>query len=153
MTSRRNFLAGAAALGTLPVARVWAARTSGPEFPFAEFEQRMARRDFRGMTKDILPTPALVVDLDLFQANIRHMADTAKTNGINVRPHVKVHKSVDVARHFRINLVKLHRSPSRSNSTTCQYYRGYCWTRFAPGVGVQVGFHWARSRTQAINVR
>lgn len=99
MTSRRNFLAGAAALGTLPVARVWAARTSGPEFPFAEFEQRMARRDFRGMTKDILPTPALVVDLDLFQANIRHMADKAKTNGINVRPHVKVHKSVDVARH------------------------------------------------------
>jgi D-serine deaminase-like pyridoxal phosphate-dependent protein len=99
MTSRRNFLAGAAALGALPVARVWAARTSGPEFPFAEFEQRIARRDFRGMTKDILPTPAMVVDLDLFQANIRHMADTAKANGINVRPHVKVHKSVDVAKH------------------------------------------------------
>ncbi len=41
----------------------------------------------------------MVVDLDLFQANIRHMADTAKANGINVRPHVKVHKSVDVAKH------------------------------------------------------
>jgi len=27
------------------------------------------------------------------------MADTAKANGINVRPHVKVHKSVDVAKH------------------------------------------------------
>ena len=99
MSSRRDFLAGAAALSALPVARVWAAKTSGPEFPFAEFEQRIARRDFRGMTKDILPTPAMVVDIDLFQANIRHMADTAKTNGINVRPHVKVHKSVDVAKH------------------------------------------------------
>ena len=41
----------------------------------------------------------MVVDLDMFQANIQHMADTAKTNGINVRPHVKVHKSVDVAKH------------------------------------------------------
>ncbi len=99
MTSRRDFLAGAATVGALPVAKVWAAKTSGPEFPFAEFEQRIAKRDFRGMTKDILPTPAMVVDLDLFQANVRHMADTAKANGINVRPHVKVHKSVDVAKH------------------------------------------------------
>ena len=99
MTSRRDFLAGAAAVSALPVAKVWAAKTSGPEFPFAEFEQRIARRDFRGMTRDILPTPAMVVDIDLFQANIQHMADTAKANGINVRPHVKVHKSVDVAKH------------------------------------------------------
>ena len=51
------------------------------------------------MTKDILPTPCMVVDLDMFKANVKHMADTAKTNGINVRPHVKVHKSVDVAKH------------------------------------------------------
>src|SRR5258708_13289122 len=51
------------------------------------------------MTKDILPTPCMLVDLDMFKANVKHMADTAKTNGINVRPHVKVHKSVDVARH------------------------------------------------------
>ncbi len=99
MTSRRDFLAGAAAVSALPVAKVWAAKTSGPEFPFAEFEQRIAKRDFRGMTKDILPTPAMVVDIDLFQANVIHMADTAKANGINVRPHVKVHKSVDVAKH------------------------------------------------------
>jgi 3-hydroxy-D-aspartate aldolase len=35
----------------------------------------------------------------MFNANIKHMADTAKANGINVRPHVKVHKSVDVAKH------------------------------------------------------
>jgi D-serine deaminase-like pyridoxal phosphate-dependent protein len=41
----------------------------------------------------------MVVDLDMFKANVKHMADSAKTNGINVRPHVKVHKSVDVAKH------------------------------------------------------
>ncbi len=68
-------------------------------YPFAEFEARIAKRDFRDMTKDILPTPCMLVDLDMFKANVKHMADTAKTNGINVRPHVKVHKSVDVARH------------------------------------------------------
>ena len=68
-------------------------------YPFAEFEARIAKRDFRDMTKDILPTPCMLVDLDMFKANVKHMADTAKTNGINVRPHVKVHKSVDVAKH------------------------------------------------------
>src|ERR1019366_3363182 len=99
MNSRRDFLmAGAAAVGTASIARVWAAKTTGTEFNFAEFDQRIARRDFRGMTKDILPTPCMVVDIDMFQANVKHMADTAKANGINVRPHVKVHKSVDVAK-------------------------------------------------------
>src|ERR1044071_6420856 len=82
MKSRRDFLmAGAAAVGTASIARVWAAKTSGTEFPFADFEQRIARKDFRGMTKDVLPTPCMVVDLDMFQFNVKHMADTAKTNG------------------------------------------------------------------------
>ena len=99
MKSRRDFLvAGAAAVGTASIARVWAAKTAGTEFPFAEFDQRIARKDFRGMTKDILPTPCMVVDIDMFQFNVKHMADTAKTNGVGVRPHVKVHKSVDVAK-------------------------------------------------------
>src|SRR5215470_8584889 len=98
MNSRRDFLvAGAAALGTSAIARLWGAKTIGKEFSYAEFDQRIARKDFRGMTKDVLPTPCMVVDIDMFRANIAHMADTAKTNQINVRPHVKVHKSVDVA--------------------------------------------------------
>src|SRR5882672_977847 len=98
MTSRRQFM-GATAAGLLTTARSRAARTVSDVYPFAEFEARIAKRDFRDMTKDILPTPCMVVDLDMFKANVKHMADTAKTNGINVRPHVKVHKSVDVARH------------------------------------------------------
>ena len=73
--------------------------TSSSGYPFEEFEARIAKKDFRDMTKDILPTPCMVVDLDMFKANIKHMADTAKANDINVRPHVKVHKSVDVAKH------------------------------------------------------
>ena len=100
MTSRREFLSTGAAMGLLAVTQSRAAVTTCPaDCSITEFEARIARRDFRGMTKDILPTPCMVVDLDMFKANVKHMADTAKANGINVRPHVKVHKSVDVARH------------------------------------------------------
>jgi 3-hydroxy-D-aspartate aldolase len=102
MTSRRQFLSTSAAMGLFAVTRGRAATTTASyqaDYDITEFESRIARRDFSGMTKDILPTPCMVVDLDAFNANIKHMADTAKANGINVRPHVKVHKSVDVAKH------------------------------------------------------
>lgn len=98
MTSRRQFM-GATAAGLLTAARSRGAKTFSDVYPFAEFESRIAKRDFRDLTKDLLPTPCMVVDLDMFKANVKHMADTAKANGINVRPHVKVHKSVDVAKH------------------------------------------------------
>jgi D-serine deaminase-like pyridoxal phosphate-dependent protein len=90
MTSRREFLVAAAAANVLHAARTG--------FPYAEFETRITRRDFRDITKDVLPTPCMVVDLDIFDRNVKHMADQAKANGINVRPHVKIHKSVDVGK-------------------------------------------------------
>ncbi len=67
-------------------------------FPYSEFEARIARKDFRGITKDVLPTPAMVVDLDLFEKNLKTMATAAAANNIKLRPHVKVHKSVDIAK-------------------------------------------------------
>ena len=97
MSSRRDFLMAGAA-GAFYVARGQAAKTNGTTFPYEEFETRIARRDFRDITKDVLPTPSMVVDLDLFQRNLKQMADRAKSAGILLRPHVKVHKSVDVAR-------------------------------------------------------
>ena len=100
MTSRRQFLSTGAAMGLFAITRGRATTTGYQgDYDITEFESRIAKRDFTGMTKDILPTPCFVVDLDAFNANVKHMADTAKTNGINVRPHVKVHKSVDVAKH------------------------------------------------------
>ena len=97
MPSRRQFLAaGAAGLAMGTAAR--AARSNAKAYPYAELEQRIAHKDFRGMTKDVLPTPAMVVDLDLFEKNLKHMAASAKATGIDLRPHVKVHKSVDVAK-------------------------------------------------------
>jgi hypothetical protein len=100
MTSRRQFITAGAAVSRFMASRMRAARTTTSSgYPFSDSEARIARRDFRDMTKDILPTPCMLVDLDRFNANIKHMADTAKANGINVRPHVKIHKSVDVANH------------------------------------------------------
>lgn len=97
MTSRRQFLAAGAAGLAFGVAAP-AARSDAKGYPYAEFEKRIARKDFRGMTKDVLPTPSMVVDIDLFEKNLNHMASSAKAQGIFLRPHVKVHKSVDVAK-------------------------------------------------------
>jgi D-serine deaminase-like pyridoxal phosphate-dependent protein len=75
-----------------------AAKTTFNDYPIAEFESRIARRDFRGLTKDVLPTPCMVVDKALFEQNVTKMSEHCKTTGINIRPHVKVHKSVDIAK-------------------------------------------------------
>lgn len=75
-----------------------AAFANSKSFPYQEFEQRIAKKDFRDMTKDVLPTPCMVVDLDLFEKNLKTMADYAKSAPIQLRPHVKVHKSLDIAK-------------------------------------------------------
>lgn len=98
MTSRRQFLTAGAAAGLLAVRTGKAARSTESGFPFSEFEARIARRDFRDITKDVLPTPCMVIDLPLFEQNLRTMTDQTRTTGINLRPHVKIHKSVDVAK-------------------------------------------------------
>jgi D-serine deaminase-like pyridoxal phosphate-dependent protein len=96
MTSRRQFLAAGGSLLAASAAR--AARSTPGAFPYAELEARIARRDFRDITKDVLPTPSMIVDLDLFEQNLNTMAKHAKAVDIGLRPHVKVHKSVDVAK-------------------------------------------------------
>ena len=45
-----------------------------------------------------LPTPAVVVELDVAEQNIREMAAGAKKYGINHRPHIKTHRSVYFAK-------------------------------------------------------
>jgi hypothetical protein len=77
MMSRRNFLVGAAT-GACSISKVWATKNSASPFPFDEFEQRIARRDFRGITKDVLHTPCMVVDIDVFQGKIVRIAETFK---------------------------------------------------------------------------
>ncbi len=45
-----------------------------------------------------LDTPALIVDLDRLEANIEAMAGHAARGGVGLRPHIKTHKSVSIAR-------------------------------------------------------
>ena len=45
-----------------------------------------------------LDTPALVVDAGRLEANLARMADAAAAAGIELRPHAKTHKCVEVAR-------------------------------------------------------
>ena len=98
MTSRRQFLAAGATASLFAARARRAAKSTESGFPFPEFEARIARRDFRDITKDILPTPCMIVDLPMFEQNVKKMADQSKATGINVRPHAKIHKSVDVAK-------------------------------------------------------
>ncbi len=50
-----------------------------------------------GGMKD-LATPALILDADALERNIRAMAEFAKARGVVLRPHAKTHKSVRIAR-------------------------------------------------------
>jgi D-serine deaminase-like pyridoxal phosphate-dependent protein len=45
-----------------------------------------------------LQTPALVIDLDIMEANIGRMAEHARKSGIALRPHAKTHKCAEIAR-------------------------------------------------------
>jgi len=50
------------------------------------------------LTKQQLPTPALLLDLDKFEANLARMAARIKESGKSLRPHAKAHKCVEIAR-------------------------------------------------------
>ena len=44
------------------------------------------------------PTPTLVIDEPVLDANIARMADFTARAGLGLRPHVKTHKSIEIAR-------------------------------------------------------
>ncbi len=48
-----------------------------------------------------LPTPALLVDVDRLEANLRRMAERCAALGVSLRPHVKTHKCVEIAERQR----------------------------------------------------
>ncbi|MDQ6678083.1 MAG: alanine racemase, partial [Acidobacteriota bacterium] len=50
------------------------------------------------MTLADLDTPALLVDLDIFERNLTRVADYAREHGLRLRPHTKTHKSPEVAK-------------------------------------------------------
>jgi 3-hydroxy-D-aspartate aldolase len=50
-----------------------------------------------GMPIEDIATPALIIDLDAFERNVKVMADFIRENGIRHRAHAKTHKSIDIA--------------------------------------------------------
>lgn len=70
----------------------------------------MATTNFRGRTAFTpmshalleppsgIETPAILIDLDVVDANIKRMQDSLSNSGVSLRPHVKSHKSVNLAR-------------------------------------------------------
>ena len=57
----------------------------------------MSTSELIGLTKDELDTPALLVDLDVMEANIARVAAACREHGIGWRPHVKAHKTPEIA--------------------------------------------------------
>ena len=51
-----------------------------------------------GLAKAELDTPALLVDLDVMDANIARIASTCRQHGVGWRPHLKGHKTIEIAR-------------------------------------------------------
>jgi D-serine deaminase-like pyridoxal phosphate-dependent protein len=54
--------------------------------------------DVVGLPITELDTPALLLDLDVVEANIRKMAANCREWGVALRPHAKTHKTPEVAR-------------------------------------------------------
>jgi D-serine deaminase-like pyridoxal phosphate-dependent protein len=50
------------------------------------------------MTLDDIPTPALVVDLEVVERNVRRWQAQTTAGGARFRPHVKTHKTLELAR-------------------------------------------------------
>src|SRR4030042_106958 len=47
--------------------------------------------------KDNLDTPAVAIDLDIMERNISRLAELARANHIQLRPHIKTHKIPEIA--------------------------------------------------------
>lgn len=94
MTSRRRFLAAGGA-GALLARGGYAAKS---ELNYSEIEARIARKEFRDLTKEDIGTPALILDEALFQKNLETMAAHNKSTGLKLRAHVKIHKCPEISK-------------------------------------------------------
>ncbi len=103
-TSRRRFLASLPAGVTMGA--TMASRTLASDRPNLGGGYRIEninselRQEGRpaDLTKADLPTPALIVDLDVLEANLKKMAEYARASDKSLRPHAKTHKCVQIAR-------------------------------------------------------
>jgi D-serine deaminase-like pyridoxal phosphate-dependent protein len=96
--SRRNVLRGGVGFAAAMAAPEIMIPATISGYSHAEVDERLkSDRGLNGLTKADLVTPALLLDLDLLEANIAKMAAHAKTAKINLRPHGKTHKCPQIA--------------------------------------------------------
>jgi len=133
MTSRRSFMKAATSGSLIATLGPRAARAA--DLRLNEIEARIARRDFRAMTKEDLPTPSLILDSEIFDQNLRRMAEHSKATGLKLRPHVKIHKSVDVARRqLGLGAIGLTTATiAESELMSSSGLKGVFWTRQPAG--------------------
>lgn len=93
--NRRTFLATAA--GTPAMLR---AATGKHGYTWMEIEKMLEHGDLKrgALTRDDLPTPALMLDLDAFESNVSTMTRYAKEHNRALRPHGKTHKCPEIAK-------------------------------------------------------
>ena len=92
MHSRRKFM-----ITTLAAPAVLAAARGS--YSWSEIEKMIERGDVKGkLGRADLPTPALLLDLDAFESNVKKMAAHVKSKGRALRPHGKTHKCPEIAR-------------------------------------------------------
>jgi D-serine deaminase-like pyridoxal phosphate-dependent protein len=84
---RRMFLTAGCGVG---LATGWENHVASAD-PFAEIVAK-------GISKGDLRTPALCLDLELFEANLRTMAEHCRRAGCGFRPHAKTHKCPEIAK-------------------------------------------------------
>jgi 3-hydroxy-D-aspartate aldolase len=93
MTSRRSFLGSV--LAAPAVVKAAAAKRS---YTVDEIDRMIARGDVKGkLTREDLPTPALILELDAFEANVASMSSHIEQHGRAFRPHAKTHKCPEIA--------------------------------------------------------
>jgi 3-hydroxy-D-aspartate aldolase len=83
---RRTFLAATATTGVLMQSAELAGGSASRRLGLTELD------------KQNVPTPALLLDLDAFEANLKTMADHCRAAGCGFRPHAKTHKCPEIAR-------------------------------------------------------
>lgn len=93
---------------------------------------------------ETLPTPALLLDQNRLDANLKRLADRAAAQGVVLRPHMKTAKSIDVARRV---------FPSGSGPITvstlaeAEYFAQHGFTDITYAVGLSPG---AAARAMAL---
>ncbi len=93
--SRREWLRVGLHAAVAPAIMIPQARA----YDIGEIEAKLAKGSgIGGVTKDDLPTPSLLLDLDAFEANVQRMASHGADAGLDMRPHAKTHKCSEVAK-------------------------------------------------------